>query len=153
VASRLAVSLADSVEGSRYPVNFTNTSRGACSLIGYPDVAAYQAGDTGLRQVGIPADRLGVGEARRILLQPGATAHAEIDLSAPRLETACQPVSVTGLRIVPPGASRAWYLRAPLKACSVTGPRALAGLRVRAIAAGPGNLRMPVARPLGTAHA
>jgi Domain of unknown function (DUF4232) len=131
-AAWLAVSLAHNAEGSWYPVDFTNTSPGSCTLSGYPVVAAYDARGRGYRQVGFPADE-DVGTARQVLLRPGATAHAYVDVRTSVPVRACQPVTVTGLRIVPPGGSRPWYLRAPLTACSATGPGALPGLRVQPV--------------------
>jgi len=134
-AARLAVSLAHGAdaEGGWYPVDFTNISRGACTLTGYPDVAAYDTSGTGYRQVGVPADEDGTGRARGVLLRPGATAHADVGVRTAAPGVACRPVTVTGLRVLPPGVSRPWYLRARLTACSATGPAALPGLRVRPV--------------------
>jgi hypothetical protein len=138
-AAWLEVTLAHDEEGGWYPVNFTNTSRGACTLTGYPDVAAYDAHGARYQQVGVSADEDAAGAARRVLLRPGATAHADVDVWTVAFGVACRPVAVTGLRVVPPGASRPWYLQARLTACSATGPWALPGLRVRPIESGPGS--------------
>lgn len=138
-ASWLAITLAHDEDAGWYPVDFTNRSRGACTLTGYPDVAAYEARGTGYQQVGVPADEDAAGPAHRVLLRPGATAHADVGVWTPASGLACRPVTVTGLRVVPPGASRPRYLPARLTACSATGPRALAGLRVQPIESGPGR--------------
>jgi hypothetical protein len=138
-AAWLEVTLAHDEEGGGYPVDFTNTSRGACTLSGYPEVAAYDAGGTGYQQVGVAAGENAGGATRRVLLRPGATAHADVNVRTVAIGLACRPVTVTGLRVVPPGGSRPWYLPAPLTACSATGPRALAGLRVQAVKPGPGS--------------
>jgi len=135
-AGRLAVSLAHDAAGSWYPVDFKNISHDACTLTGYPDVAAYQARGSGYRQVGFPAGQDVRGTARRVLLRPGATAHADVDIRAVAPGEACRPVTVTGLRVLPPGVSRPWYLRARLTACSATGPRALPGLGVQPVEPG-----------------
>jgi hypothetical protein len=136
-AAWLEVTLAHDEEGGGYPVDFTNTSRGACTLTGYPDVAAYDARGTGYQQVGVAAGENAGGAAHRVLLRPGATAHADVDVWTVPFGLACRPVTVTGLRVVPPGASRPWYLRARFTACSATGPRAVTGLRVQAVRPGP----------------
>lgn len=142
VAARLAVSLAHDAVGKWYPVDFTNTSRGECALAGYPDVAAYDTRGAGYQQVGVPAGEDVMGTARRVLLRPGATAHANVGVWTAARGAACQPVTVTGLRVLPPGASRPWYLRARLTACSATGRRALGVLRVQAIEPGRGDQRL-----------
>ncbi|HEY6788483.1 MAG TPA: DUF4232 domain-containing protein, partial [Trebonia sp.] len=75
--ARLAVSLARAAGalGSGYHVDFTNTSGRACTLSGYPQVAAYAVGRAGYAQVGNAALREAVGGASRVLLRPGGTAH------------------------------------------------------------------------------
>ncbi|HTU76262.1 MAG TPA: DUF4232 domain-containing protein [Trebonia sp.] len=137
--ARLAVSLAHDPDGSWYPLEFTNTSHDACTLTGYPDVAAYDDRGQGYQQVGFPADQYATGAARQVLLRPGATAHAYLDVWTALPGRACQPVTVTGLRIIAPGTSRPWYVRARLTACSATGPGARPGLRVQSIKSGPGH--------------
>ncbi len=134
----LAVSLAKGAgaSGSGYPVDFTNTSGSACTLTGYPQVAAYVLGRTGYAQVGNAAFKEAAEGASRVLLRPGGTAHSEVEISAVTPSAACKPVTAAGLRVVPPGASSPRYLRAPLTACSVTGPGARVYLRVRAIQPG-----------------
>lgn len=146
-AAWLAVSLAHDAEGGWFRVDFTNTSRGACTLTGYPQVVAYDARGTGYRQVGVPADRDDVtGTARRVVLRPGATAHANIDVRTAAPGEACRPVTVTGLRVLPPGTPRPWHLRARLTACSATGPGALPGLRVQFVEPGPGQRAVAAGR-------
>jgi len=54
-------------------LDFTNVSGTACALSGYPAVAAY---GTGGAQIGNAAGRDTSVTARRIVLAPGATAHA-----------------------------------------------------------------------------
>jgi hypothetical protein len=152
-AARLAVSVARDAEGRWYPVEFTNTSRGACTLTGYPGIAAYDWRGAAYRQVGVPAGEDVTGTAPRVLLRPGATAHADVDVWLVASGAACQPVTVTGLRVVPPGASRPWYLRARLMACSATGPMALPGLRVQPVQAGPGQRAVAASGQGRRAHA
>ncbi|HEX3965913.1 MAG TPA: DUF4232 domain-containing protein [Trebonia sp.] len=143
--ARLAVSLARAAGalGSGYHVDFTNTSGRACTLSGYPQVAAYAVGRSGYAQVGNAALREAVGGASRVLLRPGGTAHWDVDVSAVAPDVACRPVTAAGLRVVPPGASKPRYLRTQLTACSATGPQARVYLRVQAIQPGAGSASNP----------
>ena len=140
-AAALAVSLASGTGGlTGYPVDFTNTSGRACTLSGYPSVAAYDARADGYLQIGNAADADPSVAAHRVLLRPGAIAHSDVDVSSIAPGAACRPVTVTGLRVVAPGASRPQYLRVKLTACSADGPRARVCLHVRAVQPGPGRV-------------
>ena len=142
-ATGLAVSLAASGGTSGYPVDFTNTSDSACTLSGYPQIAAYAVGRSGYTQVGNAALREAAGTASRVVLHPGGTAHADVDISAVPRDVACKPVMAAGLRVVLPGASTPQYLRTRLAACSATGPGTRVYLRVRAIQSGAGDATDP----------
>jgi hypothetical protein len=134
---------------TRYPLDFTNVSRAACTLAGYPAVTAYRGDGV---QVGAAAGHDLSVAARRIVLAPGQTAHATLDASVPAAR--CGPVRATGLRVVTPGQTVARYVRRPLTACTAGTPRGHGYLRVRAIQAGPGDSAGP--RPsagVGTATA
>jgi hypothetical protein len=119
-----------------FPLDFTNVSTTACTLSGYPEVAAYSAGGG---QVGNAAGLDTTVSARRIVLVPGATAHAAVvdNASARR----CHLVHVTGLRVVLPGQSVPRFVRHTLTACSAAGRTAPVFLHVRAVQPGTG---MPV---------
>jgi Protein of unknown function (DUF4232) len=123
---------------SAYTVDFTNTSGSACTLRGYPSVTAYDARPDGYRQVGNTADADSSVVVGRVLLRPRATAYSSVDVSPVVPGVACRPVTVTGLRVIPPGASRPQYLRVQLTTCSATGPRARASLHVRPVQPGTG---------------
>jgi hypothetical protein len=112
-------------------LEFTSVSHAACALSGYPEVAAYCADGA---QIGNAAGRDPTVAARRIVLAPGATAHAAVVASVSA--GSCRPVVATGLRVVPPGESAARYIRHPMPACAVVGPRAPVFLRVRAVQPG-----------------
>jgi hypothetical protein len=135
-ASRLAAGAV-----TRYRLEFTNVSGAACTLSGYPEVAAYR--DDGA-QVGNAAGRDTSVAARRILLAPGATVHTAVIASVSA--GPCRPVVVAGLRVVPPGQPAARYIRHALRACSAAGPGAPVFLRVRAVQpdAGTARPRRPV---------
>ena len=112
-------------------LEFTNVSGVACALSGYPGVAAYGAGGA---QLGNAAGRDTSVAARRIVLAPGATAHAAVVASVSA--GSCRPVVATGLRVVPPGQSAARYIRHAIPACGLAGRRAPVFLHVRAVQPG-----------------
>ena len=115
-------------------LEFTNVSGTACALSGYPEVAAYGAGGA---QLGNAAGRDTSVAARRIVLAPGATAHAAVVASVSA--SSCRAVVATGLRVVPPGQSAARYIRHAMSACGLAGPRAPVFLHVRAVQPGSGG--------------
>ena len=118
---------------TRYRLEFTNVSGATCALSGYPEVAAYRDDGT---QVGNAAALDTTVAVRRVLLAPGASAHAAVIASV--APGACHPVMAAGLRVVPPGQSDARYIGHALKACSAAGLRAPVFLRVRAVQPGTG---------------
>ena len=115
-------------------LELTNISGTACALSGYPKAAAYGAGGA---QLGNAAGRDTSVAARRIVLAPGATAHAGVVASVSA--GSCRPVVATGLRVVPPGQSAARYIRHAMPACGLAGPRAPVFLHVRAVQPGSGG--------------
>ena len=121
-------------EITRYPLDLTDVSAAPCTLAGYPEVTAY-VGD-GV-QVGAAAGHDRSVAVRRVLLAPGQTAHATLDVSVPAAR--CRPVRVTGLRVVAPGQTAARYVRRPLTTCAVRGSGGQNYLRVGAIQPGPGT--------------
>ena len=137
----LAISLASAPQtlpaGTRYPVEFTNTSAAPCTLTGFPQVTAYDASGAAYAQVGNAAVQVDDVTAHRIVLRPGATAHSDVDLSTVGLpQKACKKVTAAGLRVIAPGATTPRYLRHTMTACSARGPQAPAYLHVRAVQAG-----------------
>lgn len=147
VASGLRISIgAGPQAASGYRLDFTNVSRSSCTLTGYPVVAAYRddhvrvgnpagqgAGTAGPDTGGAPGAR----SARRVLLAPGATAHAALTVNTGMRRGACRPVVAAGLRVLAPGGSVPHYIRHPIRACSAAGPRAPVFLRVRSLESGP----------------
>lgn len=118
---------------TRYRLEFTNVSRTACTLAGYPEVTAYRGDDV---QVGPVAVHDISGAARRVLLAPGQSAHAALDAAAPAAR--CHPVRASGLRVIAPDQAAARYVRRPFTTCTA---RAVPGekyLLVHAIAPGVG---------------
>ena len=105
-----------------YPLQFTNLSRHACAMRGFPGVSAI---DRNGHQLGSPAgwDR-GVA-AHTVVLAPGATAHTILRYSDVEVTTApgCHPVfSTFELRVYPPGQYGSTHAFFGLEACSHAGP-------------------------------
>lgn len=99
--------------GVYYPLEFTNVGRRACTLNGYPGVSAYRGGGT---QVGPAAVRMG-GAHRRVVLAPGATAHALlkiVDWGA----VCAKAVEADGLKVFPPGQTASQTIPFPFGACA-----------------------------------
>jgi hypothetical protein len=107
----------------KYTLEFTNVSREACSLYGYPDVSAY----TGERQVGNPATLDTSVRPSVVTLAPGATAHAVLRYTrtAGLDAAACEQVTVPELRVYPPRAGGAVLVPLSIPACSRKGPNFL----------------------------
>jgi Protein of unknown function (DUF4232) len=138
IASRDAADRIVAAHTASLPVDFTNISRAACVLSGYPQVSAYLAGGA---QVGNAAVLDKSVSARRIMLAPGATAHAAVVESVPSRR--CGPVAATGLRVVLPGQDVPRYVRHPMTACSAAGHEAPVFLRVQAVQPGAGVIDAP----------
>jgi hypothetical protein len=105
-----------------YPLQFTNLSRHACAMRGFPGVSAI---DRNGHQLGSPAGWDHVVPARTVVLAPGATAHTILRWSDAEVTTApgCHPVfSTFELRVYPPGQRRATFAAFDLEACSHAGP-------------------------------
>ena len=109
---------AGAADGSEYlPVDFTNGTMASCQLRGYPRVA-FVTGIGGSR-IGRAAT-LQAGPVRRVVLAPGATAHAWLTVAAasnyppPR----CRPVSADWLRVRAPGQRGYSYVQHHFTACA-----------------------------------
>jgi hypothetical protein len=119
----VAVSQGNGAAGSLFlPLQFTNLSRHACAMRGFPGVSAI---DRNGHQLGSPADRDHVVPARTVVLAAGATAHTILRYSDVEVSTApgCHPVfSTFELRVYPPGQRQATLAAFDLQACSHAGP-------------------------------
>ncbi len=119
----VAVSQSDGAAGSIfYPLQFTNLSRHACAMRGFPGVSAV---DRNGRQLGSPAAWDHARPVRTVVLLRGATAHAILRYGDVTVATApgCHPVSsMFELRIYPPGQRQATYAAFSMEACSHAGP-------------------------------
>jgi hypothetical protein len=119
----VAVTQVNGAAGSSYwPLQFTNLSRHACAMRGFPGVSAV---DRHGHQLGRPASRDHVIPSRTVVLAPGATAHTILRYGDVTVATApgCHPTfSTFELRIYPPDQRRATYAAFDLEACSHAGP-------------------------------
>ncbi len=105
-----------------YPLQFTNLSRQACAMRGFPGVSAI---DRNGHQLGSPAGWDTWIAPHTVVLAPGATAHTILRYSDVEVTTApgCHPVfSTFELRVYPPGQYGATYAFFGLEACSHAGP-------------------------------
>ena len=103
-----------------YPLELTNQSGHACSLVGYPGVSAI---DLRGRQLGSAAGR-SPSSRRVVTLRSGATASAQLQiaqvLNYPR--PVCRQVAAAGLRVYPPNETASKVVPFPFDACSRSGP-------------------------------
>ena len=100
---RLAVGAANGAAGTiYYPLDFTNTSRSACTMYGYPGVAFVSS--PGGSQVGAAAGRRSSTTPALVTLEPGATAHATLAVSDVLIGNNClgHQVQVNWVQVYPP---------------------------------------------------
>jgi Domain of unknown function (DUF4232) len=103
-----------------YRVELTNLSARACTLTGYPRVAAL--GLAG-HQLGDASGRF-VSRVRTVTLAPRATGSFVLQITnvSNFSAAACRPVTAAGLRVVLPHQTFARRVPFPLRACSRRGP-------------------------------
>jgi hypothetical protein len=119
----VAVTQGNGAAGSIFfPLQFTNLSRHACAMRGFPGVSAI---DRNGHQLGSPAGWDHTRPVRTVVLAAGATAHATLRYSDATVATSpgCHPVSsMFELRIFPPGQRQATFAAFSVEACSHAGP-------------------------------
>jgi hypothetical protein len=117
-------SQSDGAAGSTYyPIDFTNTSTSACTLNGYPGVSLVTAADESGTRIGAAAVRNPEFGPVAVRLEPGAEAHAWLQVGAAGNfpPSSCQPATAHGLRVYPPGETEAGYVPQDFPACSAGG--------------------------------
>jgi hypothetical protein len=127
VSSVLGASLGQSLGAagtSHVSLLLTNRSKVACSLAGYPGVSFVGGSD--MHQIGAPAQRDRRAGATPVILAPGATVHATVQVaeSGNYGPQGCQQVKATGYRIFPPGSTGSLLISAPQMVCSKPGVQA-----------------------------
>jgi hypothetical protein len=115
-----------------YTLEFTNVSHRACRLYGYPEVSAYvdsQIGSAAIRDTSV--------RPQPVTLEPGATAHAVLQVAgAGRVRpAACDQVTAEKLRVTFPHQGRSAFVPIHIPVCSQKGR---VSLSVQAIQARPG---------------
>jgi hypothetical protein len=118
-----------------YTLEFTNVSNRACSLYGYPEVSAYRDSPVAGGMIGGAAIRDTSVRPKPVMLEPGATAHAVLRVTAAAKPAGCPEVTAEELRITLPRQARPSLVPAHIPVCSQRGH---ASLSVQAIQARPG---------------
>jgi len=123
-----------------YTLEFTNVSNRACSLYGYPEVSAYRDSPVaGGPVAGGPIGGVAVRDTsirpRPVMLEPGATAHSVLRVTAASQPAGCAEVTAAELRITLPRQARPSFVPAHIPVCSQRGH---VSLSVQAIQARPG---------------
>jgi Domain of unknown function (DUF4232) len=136
--------------GTYYTLEFTNVSRQACRLFGYPEVSAYQdrpvAGQSEAGgEIGGPAIRDTSVRPMPVMLAPGATAHAVLRVvaMASTHPAGCTRVTAEELRVLLPSQGRAAFVPAHIPVCSTKGSVSLSVQAIQARAGVPGYAAMP----------
>jgi hypothetical protein len=136
--------------GTFYTLEFTNVSRQACRLYGYPEVSAYQdrpvAGeDEAGGQIGRPAVRDTSVRPRPVMLEPGATAHAVLRVvtTASTELAQCTRVTAEELRVALPSQGRAAFVPVHISVCASKGSISLSVQAIQARPGVPGYAAMP----------
>ena len=122
--------------GTYYTLEFTNVSDRTCSLFGYPQVSAYRGSASFGGQIGGVAIRDTSVRPEPVMLAPGATAHAvlQVTVTARPAPAACPQLTPAELRVTLPRQGRPTVVPAHIPVCS-TGH---VSLSVQAIQARPG---------------
>lgn len=105
-----------------YKLELTNLSGHACTLYGFPGVAAVNLAG---RQLGLAATReptprkpLVTLAGAHVTLTDGDTASALIRIVDVGALPGCRPVAAAGLRVYPPGQTRSKVIPFPFETCS-----------------------------------
>jgi hypothetical protein len=117
----LTLGQSEGTAGSIYePLRFTNKGATSCTLYGYPGVS-FVAGGSG-DQIGSPASRNPQHSAKTVILSPGASAEAVVQVvdHGNYGPDQCKATSVAGFRVYPPGNKYAAYVpfQGAVTACS-----------------------------------
>jgi Domain of unknown function (DUF4232) len=98
-------------------IEFRNISPDACSIYGYPGVSFTDGAGT---QIGVPAVRNILAQALPVILAPGRTAAAQLEIGFASAYPAAQCGLTTArrLKIYPPGLTAPFYLPYTVQTCS-----------------------------------
>jgi len=118
-ALTVAMGQANGAAGSTYyPVDFTNTSGGACTLFGYPGVSFVTG--VGGDQIGRAASRNPALASELVTIAANGVAHSTLQVvNAENFsDAACHMVTAHWLKIYPPNQTAPLYLSFTARACS-----------------------------------
>ncbi len=103
-----------------YDLRFTNVSRTACTLHGYPGVSLVTAGNSSGRRIGSPRPLIMQTPGPAVTLAPGQRALALLGVAETVLFTgsSCSPVAAHWLKVYPPTARQAVYVPINITTCS-----------------------------------
>ena len=110
-ALQIKLGASDGYAGGVYQtIDFTNTSGSTCTMFGYPGVSLVTGPP--YKQLGVPAKRTTTPPAKVVVLAPGATANAVVQivdaLNFP--SPSCEPAKAAALKVYPPNQFTAVYL-------------------------------------------
>ena len=101
-----------------YPLNFVNTGKLGCTLRGYPGVSAVTSAG---KQIGSPASQI-ASSYKTVTLLPGKAQSSVVGIveTGNFDPTQCAPVTAAGLKVFPPGQSKAVTIKKTFSTCSST---------------------------------
>lgn len=101
-----------------YPLIFLNTSKLGCTLRGYPGVSAVTSSG---KQIGSPASRI-PSSYQTVTLPPSKTQSALVGIveTGDFSPSQCKPITAAGLKVFPPGQSKAVTIKKSFSTCSST---------------------------------
>jgi hypothetical protein len=105
------------------PLVFTNHSKRACTMFGYPGVSFLDANG---KQLGLPADRRG-GEEAVVTLGPGDAANAQLRIPDPGnfSPADCNVATSASLLVYPPGETRSTTAAETTQICTTAAGRSV----------------------------
>jgi hypothetical protein len=117
-----------------YPVDFTNISRSACGMYGYPGISFVTSDGGAGRQIGAAAQRDPAFGKLAVRLAAGGVAHAwlQVAQAGNYPASACQPVRAHWLRVFAPGQTVPGFVSYSIDACASAAVRLLIVMPVRA---------------------
>ncbi len=111
-----------STQHAFYDLRFTNVSRIACTLRGYPGVSLVTAGNPGGRPIGSPRRLMlrSAGPVATVTLAPGQRALALLGIAETAMFTgsSCTPVVAHWLKVYPSAGLHAVYVPITASTCS-----------------------------------
>jgi uncharacterized protein DUF4232 len=126
---------ASAMTGSTYyPVDFTNTSKAACGMSGFPGVSFVTADGSSGHRIGAAAQQNPAYSGLAVRIPAGGAAHAwlQVAVASNYPSSACKPVTTHWLRITPPEATGAGYVNISFGACASASTPLLIIMPVRA---------------------